>query len=175
MTEMVAWCGLDKQYDAGRTHSMVSFSCARQFASLPDILLTFSFSVSRTDSHNDPIPSKASFDLPEPTTTTSNDGDDQIITVKEWKWADPDWWVDMKLNKEGLVDEDGWQYTNNAWKNPSGKGGLRQFTRRRKWCRNAKLVETVNLKRASVGGTGTDSKERTDRKRSTIKSADDSS
>jgi hypothetical protein len=36
-------------------------------------------------------------------------------------------------------------------------------------------VETVNLKRASVAGTGTDSKERTDRKRSTIKSADDSS
>ncbi|KAG2172034.1 hypothetical protein INT43_001511 [Umbelopsis isabellina] len=129
-----------------------------------------------TDSHNDPIPSKSAFDLPEPSTTVSNDGDDQIITVKEWKWADPDWWVDMKLRKEGLVDEDGWQYTNNAWKNPSGKGGLRQFTRRRKWCRNAKLVETVNLKKAAVGSTGTDSsKERTDRKRSTIKSADDSS
>jgi hypothetical protein len=110
----------------------------------------------RTDSNNDPIPSKASFDLPDPTTTISTQGEDRVVTVKEWRWVEPDWWVDMKGLKEGLIDEDGWQYSNNAWKGATGKGGLKQFTRRRKWCRNAKLIETATIKQSG---------ERTDRKR----------
>jgi len=114
-----------------------------------------------SDSNNDPIPSKTSFDLPEPTTTVSYQGDDQVMTVKEWRWVEPDWWVDMKGLKEGLIDEDGWQYSNNAWKGPTGKGGLKQFTRRRKWCRNAKLIETASIKQSNS--------ERTDRKRITSK------
>ncbi|KAI8583952.1 hypothetical protein K450DRAFT_220769 [Umbelopsis ramanniana AG] len=102
-----------------------------------------------TDSHNDPIPSKSAFHLPEPTTTVTEQNDEHIMTVKEWKWVEPDWWVDMKGLKEGLIDEDGWQYSNNAWKGATGKGGLKQFTRRRKWCRNAKLVETVSMKQSN--------------------------
>jgi hypothetical protein len=96
--------------------------------------------------------------LPEPTTTVTKQGDDQVITSKEWKWVEPDWWVDMKGLKEGLIDEDGWQYSNNAWKGATGKGGLKQFTRRRKWCRNAKVVETVSTKQSN-------NNDRTDRKR----------
>lgn len=123
--------------------------------------LTETIVLYRSDSNNDPIPSKTSFDLPEPTTTVSYQGDDQVMTVKEWRWVEPDWWVDMKGLKEGLIDEDGWQYSNNAWKGPTGKGGLKQFTRRRKWCRNAKLIETASIKQSNS--------ERTDRKRITSK------
>lgn len=128
-------------------------------------------SINRTDSHNDPIPSKTAFHLPEPTTVVTEQGDEQMITVKDWKWVEPDWWVDMKGLKEGLIDEDGWQYSNNAWKGATGKGGLKQFTRRRKWCRNAKLVETVSMKQSN------NSEQRTDRKRlnHTTKQATDES
>lgn len=64
----------------------------------------------------------------------------QIIT-KTWSWADGDWWVDMTGEMQGRVDRNGWEYGNNSWQQMSGQPGMQKFTRRRRWCRRAKLVE----------------------------------
>ncbi|KAN0063296.1 hypothetical protein ACQY0O_004460 [Thecaphora frezii] len=41
------------------------------------------------------------------------------------------------------VDNEGWQYGDNAWEKMSKKAGLGRYTRRRKWVRRAVLIEVV--------------------------------
>ncbi|KAI8071821.1 Peroxin/Dysferlin domain-containing protein [Gongronella butleri] len=91
-----------------------------------------------TDNHLTPISSKAQFVLPEP---ASESGPDGQVTIKTWTWADGDWWVDMTGELDARVDLNGWEYSNNAWQNPSGVPGMQTFTRRRRWCRRARLVQ----------------------------------
>ncbi|CAO3636746.1 unnamed protein product [Mucor hiemalis] len=98
-----------------------------------------------TDNQLKPISSKEEFELPEPTVkTTTQTVDNQVIERtlhKVWSWADGDWWVDMTGELQGKIDHNGWEYGNNAWKQLTGMPGIQTFTRRRRWCRRARLVE----------------------------------
>ncbi|KAI9260461.1 Peroxin/Dysferlin domain-containing protein [Helicostylum pulchrum] len=98
-----------------------------------------------TDNQLKPIHSKEYFKLPEPTIKTSsstvNGKTIERTTNKTWGWADGDWWVDMTGELQGKIDHNGWEYGNNAWKQMSGLPGIQTFTRRRRWCRRARLVE----------------------------------
>jgi hypothetical protein len=95
-----------------------------------------------TDNQLKPIGCKEDFKLPEATVnTTEIDSTTQRTTNKVWSWVDGDWWVDMTGELNGKVDHSGWAYGNNAWKQLSGIPGMQTFTRTRKWCRRAKLVE----------------------------------
>ena len=98
-----------------------------------------------TDNQLKPIPSKEEFDLPETSVkTTTHNLDDKVVkrtTTKIWSWADGDWWVDMTGEMQGKIDHNGWEYGNNAWKQLTGMPGIQTFTRRRRWCRRARLVE----------------------------------
>lgn len=99
-----------------------------------------------TDTQLKPIVSKEEFKLPEPSSTVTHHplNETQMIerhTNKVWSWADGDWWVDMTGEIAGKIDHNGWEYGNNAWKQLTGMPGLQTFTRRRKWCRRARLVE----------------------------------
>ncbi|RCI05252.1 peroxisome- protein [Rhizopus stolonifer] len=90
-----------------------------------------------TDNQMKPISSKEDVQLPEATVKT-----EKSRTInKIWSWADGDWWVDMTGELQNKVDHNGWEYGNNAWKQTSGTPGIQTFTRRRRWCRRAKLVE----------------------------------
>lgn len=106
-----------------------------------------------TDNQLKPISSKDSFHLPDTTVKTSHyEKDGQVIekTInKIWSWADGDWWVDMTGEISGKVDHHGWEYGNNAWKQTSGTPGMQTFTRRRRWCRRARLVERETITSSS--------------------------
>ncbi|GBC14347.2 integral peroxisomal membrane peroxin-domain-containing protein [Rhizophagus irregularis DAOM 181602=DAOM 197198] len=94
-----------------------------------------------SDEYNEPTNPKSSFELP-PTTTISETPEDSNVLIKktmEWKWENSDWWIDY----DGDVDNDGWQYADNRWNNLSSKSGFRKYTRRRKWVRTARLIETI--------------------------------
>lgn len=96
----------------------------------------------RSDEYQEPINHKDSFPLPQPTVTYIPSSEDPKILIKktmEWQWNDLEW----RIDHEGDVDKDGWEYSDNQWKNPSSKSGFRKYTRRRKWVRAAKLIETV--------------------------------
>jgi hypothetical protein len=84
------------------------------------------------------ITSKEQFKLPQAVEKTTA-GDKW--TRKTWSWADNDWWVDMTGELDGKVDHGGWEYGNNAWQHMTGLPAIQTFTRRRRWCRRALLVE----------------------------------
>ncbi|KAI9468906.1 MAG: Peroxin/Dysferlin domain-containing protein [Benjaminiella poitrasii] len=101
-----------------------------------------------TDKQLKPIPAKEDFELPEPSVTTydvdkdKNKNKKRKTTInKVWSWVDGDWWVDMTGEVAGRVDRHGWEYGNNAWKQMNGTATMQTFTRRRCWCRRARLVE----------------------------------
>ncbi len=94
-----------------------------------------------SDEYNVQTSPKDSFSLPPPSTTITETPEDPNVLIKktmEWKWDDNDWWIDY----DGDVDKEGWEYADNRWKGFSSKGGFRKYTRRRKWVRAARLVET---------------------------------
>lgn len=97
--------------------------------------LSYTFCLFRTDNQQVALSSKDAFGLPE--TTEQMQG----TIIKAWNWVDNDWWVDMTGELDGRVDRSGWEYGNNAWLDFSGMPGLHTFTRRRRWCRRARLVE----------------------------------
>ncbi|CAG8565649.1 7282_t:CDS:2 [Acaulospora morrowiae] len=95
-----------------------------------------------SDEYQEPTNHKDSFQLPPPTTThipTPEDPNVYIQKTIEWRWTDQEWTIESSDN----VDNEGWEYFDNRWKGPSSKGGFRKYTRRRKWVRAAKLVETI--------------------------------
>ncbi|KZZ99415.1 peroxisomal membrane protein PEX31 [Moelleriella libera RCEF 2490] len=92
-----------------------------------------------TDEHNNAVPSKDEFELPD-----VEDG-----SRMRWRWADGSQWrVDGIADDEGTVDYDGekgkngWIYYDNKWQyGRRGQDGWAKWTRRRKWYRDAELVE----------------------------------
>ncbi|CAO3624911.1 unnamed protein product [Cunninghamella echinulata] len=99
-----------------------------------------------TDNQLVSITSKEGFQLPEATEKITYLGPNKNIkqaTRKVWSWADNDWWVDMTGELDGLIDHNGWEYGNNAWQNFTGIPTMQTFTRRRRWCRRARLVERI--------------------------------
>ncbi|KYK60236.1 peroxisomal membrane protein PEX31 [Drechmeria coniospora] len=92
-----------------------------------------------TDEHNNSVPPKDEFELPD-----VEDG-----SRMTWKWADRGRWrVDGVSDEQSAVDYDGdegkngWIYYDNKWQNGRrGLDGWGKWTRRRKWYRDAELVE----------------------------------
>ncbi|KAI7863461.1 Peroxin/Dysferlin domain-containing protein [Spinellus fusiger] len=90
-----------------------------------------------TDNQLMAIMSKEKFDLPESTEAKHSQG----AITKQWTWVDSDWWVDMTGELYSKVDKNGWSYGNNAWQQWSGSAGINTYTRCRRWCRRARLIE----------------------------------
>ena len=90
-----------------------------------------------TDDHMNTTPPKDRFELPEV------DGGHA-----RWRWVEGSEWhlegVESSSEKDAKDDEDdeGWIYYDNKWHDGRrGKDGWGRYTRRRKWCRDAELVE----------------------------------
>ncbi|PFH61621.1 hypothetical protein XA68_16796 [Ophiocordyceps unilateralis] len=91
------------------------------------------------DEHNNSAPSKDEFELPD-----VEDG-----SHMRWRWAPGSRWrVDGVSDEHGAVDYDtdegknGWVYYDNKWQfGRRGQDGWGKWTRRRKWYRDAELVE----------------------------------
>ncbi|EXA40274.1 hypothetical protein FOPG_00712 [Fusarium oxysporum f. sp. conglutinans race 2 54008] len=92
-----------------------------------------------TDDHNNSVPAKDDFELPE-----VEDG-----SRMQWRWVPGTRWrVDGVSDEHGPVDYDGnegkngWIFYDNKWQNGQrGQDGWGRWTRRRKWYRDAELVE----------------------------------
>ncbi|KAF5006808.1 hypothetical protein FDECE_6826 [Fusarium decemcellulare] len=97
-----------------------------------------------TDEHNNAVPAKDDFELPE-----VEDG-----SRMEWRWVQGSRWrVDGVQDEQGPVDYDlqegknGWIFYDNKWQNGTrGQDGWSRWTRRRKWYRDAELVEVEQPK-----------------------------
>ncbi|KAG8529936.1 uncharacterized protein KY384_005417 [Bacidia gigantensis] len=125
-----------------------------------------------TDEHLNPSDPKEGFQLPEVETGTAR-----------WRWVESrDWQVDTGGKSKG-GNFDGWIYYDNKWHDGRrGQDGWGRYTRRRKWFRDAELVEvqpgtavgdsTATLKESStpIKATGA-----TSHKYSSSKDGDDSS
>ncbi|KTW30275.1 hypothetical protein T552_00751 [Pneumocystis carinii B80] len=59
-----------------------------------------------------------------------------------WEWIDKSWIIEH--SDSGDKDSDGWVYTDNLWKKESPKDDFKKYTRRRKWIRNAELLEVIH-------------------------------
>lgn len=58
-----------------------------------------------------------------------------------WDWDGP-WYVDLKGGGQvGEVDEEGWAYADNFWKDWKNKKTLKRVVRHRRWIRHARLFE----------------------------------
>lgn len=92
-----------------------------------------------SDEYLSKVPSIQSFHLPHPTTRV--DKNTQRTLKISWEWVSQDWEIDRDHRP---VDDKGWEYGSFDWKLWSTKSsGLRVLTRRRRWVRNARLVEEV--------------------------------
>ncbi|KAF2165815.1 hypothetical protein M409DRAFT_67140 [Zasmidium cellare ATCC 36951] len=88
-----------------------------------------------TDEHNNSVPAKEDFPLPE---TDSDTIKWRWVPDSEWK-IDPSWTDDTK--SKDARDKDGWTYYDNKWKYGSRTDDWGKWTRRRRWIRDAELVE----------------------------------
>ncbi|KAI5291560.1 peroxisome- protein [Ascosphaera aggregata] len=107
-----------------------------------------------TDEHLNPAPSTENFELPD----VKNDN-------ARWRWVPgSEWTVEVEMPKklrggkskespECRTDAEGWIYYDNKWHDCRGEDGWSRYTRRRKWCRNAELVEVASGDSHDVQGT----------------------
>lgn len=86
-----------------------------------------------TDEHLNPSDPKDDFKLPE----VDNEN-------AQWRWVrGHEWQVEGGGKKKGSTGDDGWIYYDNKWNDGRrGQDGWGRYTRRRKWYRDAELVET---------------------------------
>ncbi|KAJ2956787.1 hypothetical protein NQ176_g11296 [Zarea fungicola] len=103
-----------------------------------------------TDEHNNALPPKDEFELPH-----VEDG-----SRMEWEWAQGSRWrVDgvadehKPVDYEGTEGRNGWMYYDNKWNNGRrGVDGWGKWTRRRKWYRDAELVQVeIDDRRQAAG------------------------
>ncbi|KAF1933083.1 Pex24p-domain-containing protein [Didymella exigua CBS 183.55] len=92
-----------------------------------------------TDEHMNPVPDKERFELPEVEGGASR-----------WRWVQGSSWAietgdsDTKVPKGASKEEMGWIYYDNKWRDGRrGQDGWGRYTRRRKWYRDAELVEST--------------------------------
>lgn len=85
-----------------------------------------------TDEHLNPSDSKEDFRLPEVESGTS-----------KWCWVEgTKWQIDSGGKVKANPEKDGWIYYDNKWHDGRrGQDGWGRYTRRRKWYRDAELVE----------------------------------
>ncbi|RAL15641.1 integral peroxisomal membrane protein [Aspergillus homomorphus CBS 101889] len=101
-----------------------------------------------TDEHLNPVPSKDEFELP-----GVQNGNAQ------WRWVEGSEWhiegADDQIGHSDAKSSDGggWIYYDNKWnEGRRGQDGWDRYTRRRKWCRDAELVEVSST---AAEGTST--------------------
>ncbi|KUI55663.1 Peroxisomal membrane protein PEX30 [Cytospora mali] len=100
-----------------------------------------------TDEHNNPVPPKEKFELPE------------VEDGMRWRWVDGSRWrvdgvpdeavsgggadsAEGEWNYDGEAGKNGWVFYDNKWQlGRRGQDGWGRWTRRRKWYRDAELVE----------------------------------
>jgi len=90
-----------------------------------------------TDEHLNAMPSKEEFELPEVEGGHAR-----------WRWVEGDEWHidqgDSRSKKDDDDDGEGWIYYDSKWKDGRrGTDGWGRYTRRRKWYRDAELVEVT--------------------------------
>lgn len=132
-----------------------------------------------TDEHLNPAPSKDDFDLPEV------EGG-----IARWRWLDNSEWQieggDAKQHKRsgsktgpagslspvtpkgagGTIEEPdggGWIYYDNKWNDGRREDGWGRYTRRRKWYRDAELVEVTPSREVSPAPTSANSDDEAER------------
>ncbi|KZZ93984.1 integral peroxisomal membrane protein [Ascosphaera apis ARSEF 7405] len=99
-----------------------------------------------TDEHLNPAPAKDEFELP-----------DVKSDHARWRWVPgSEWTVEVEQPKKSKggkgkngpelrTDTEGWTYYDNKWHDcRGGEDGWTRYTRRRKWCRDAELVEVIS-------------------------------
>ncbi|KAI1204324.1 Pex24p-domain-containing protein [Annulohypoxylon truncatum] len=93
-----------------------------------------------TDEHNNPVPPKDEFELPE-----VEDGHARWRWVEESKWR-VDGAPDLdEADYDTDAGKNGWVFYDNKWQNGRrGNDGWGRWTRRRKWYRDAELVEVTD-------------------------------
>ena len=86
-----------------------------------------------TDEHLNASDSNEDFRLPEVENGTA-----------EWRWVEgSEWNIDTGGKSKAGASSDGWIYYDNKWNNGRrGQDGWGRYTRRRKWYRDAELVES---------------------------------
>ncbi|KAK2040780.1 integral peroxisomal membrane peroxin [Colletotrichum somersetense] len=127
--------------DAGVKFTFIIYENQRRWVGLGWTQSMFAYERSAwTDEHNNPVPSRDTFELPE-----VEDGSNM-----RWQWADGSKWkVDgvpddgtEPVDYDGEAGKNGWIYYDNKWQNGRrGADGWGRWTRRRKWYRDAELVE----------------------------------
>ncbi|KAJ9606896.1 hypothetical protein H2200_008906 [Cladophialophora chaetospira] len=101
-----------------------------------------------TDEHLNPAPSKEEFELL-----------DVEGGLSRWRWIDSDWRIEhgdakshkravsdaksISASKDKADDSGGWIYYDNRWEDGNRDDGWGRYTRRRKWYRDAELVEAT--------------------------------
>ncbi|KIW91744.1 uncharacterized protein Z519_07712 [Cladophialophora bantiana CBS 173.52] len=114
-----------------------------------------------TDEHLNPAPSKEEFELP-----------DVEGGLSRWRWIDSEWRIehgdakshrratsDTKTGAAGISgkatadDGGGWIYYDNRWEDGRREDGWGRYTRRRKWYRDAELVEATPSVEETPSGT----------------------
>ncbi|KAL8755919.1 MAG: hypothetical protein Q9199_003311 [Rusavskia elegans] len=97
-----------------------------------------------TDEHLNPSNSKDNYQLP------SIEG-----ATARWQWVDGSEWKVEGAGKGGTGDEaEGWIFYDNKWNDGRrGQDGWGRYTRRRKWYRDAELVEIAESEMASSTAT----------------------
>jgi hypothetical protein len=98
-----------------------------------------------TDEHLNPSDAKDNFQLPEVDHGTA-----------QWRWIlGSEWQVEGGGKKRASTGDDGWIYYDNKWNDGKrGQDGWGRYTRRRKWYRDAELVE-VSLEHGLDGSMDT--------------------
>ncbi|ROT42658.1 Pex24p-domain-containing protein [Sodiomyces alkalinus F11] len=126
--------------DAGVKFTFIIYENQRRWVGLGWTQSLFAYErAAWTDEHNNPVPSKDVFELPEV----------EEETRMHWRWVEGSTWrVDGVKDDGKEVDYDdeqgknGWIYYDNTWQNGRrGQDGWGRWTRRRKWYRDAELVE----------------------------------
>ncbi|OLN94125.1 Peroxisomal membrane protein PEX30 [Colletotrichum chlorophyti] len=127
--------------DAGVKFTFIIYENQRRWVGLGWTQSMFAYERSAwTDEHNNPVPSRDTFELPD-----VEDGSNM-----RWRWVEGSKWkVDgvpddgtEPVDYEGDAARNGWIYYDNKWQNGRrGSDGWGRWTRRRKWYRDAELVE----------------------------------
>ncbi|KAL2890116.1 Peroxisomal membrane protein PEX30 [Ceratocystis lukuohia] len=139
--------GVKNTRDAGVKFTFIIFENQRRWVGLGWTLNLFGYERSGwTDENNNQVPSREEFELP----------DVEEGSRMRWRWVKGSQWrVDgVPLPEAGAADIDydteagkmGWVYYDSKWQNGRrGTDGWGRWTRRRKWYRDAELVDIDEL------------------------------
>ncbi|KAK3349601.1 integral peroxisomal membrane peroxin-domain-containing protein [Lasiosphaeria hispida] len=134
-------------HDAGVRFTFIIFENQRRWVGLGWTMNLFAYErPAWTDEHNNSVPPRDQFELPE-----VEDGSNM-----RWRWVEGSRWRVDGVPDEAVAPEEegkewdydgpggklGWVYYDNKWQNGRrGQDGWGRWTRRRKWYRDAELVE----------------------------------